>query len=186
MIVNLFGNVVHANPVVVRLAGNGLSIQNRRAIAATLDGQKSLDALIRKTIWPTTEAPQQAPVALPRGPGRKPLLVQAIPLRAEQSAASGLLRANVGALVLVVDPETAGARTETETFRLLGLTATEAKIASILGTGSSPEAAADMLGLSVGTVRNHIKRVFSKLDISRQGQLVDLAGRLSVMTTGRH
>jgi DNA-binding CsgD family transcriptional regulator len=186
MIVNIFGNVVHANPVVVRLAGNGLSIQNRRAIAATLDGQKSLDALIRKTIWPTTEAPQQAPVALPRGPGRKPLLVQAIPLCAEQSAASGLLRANAGALVLVVDPETAGARTETETFRLLGLTATEAKIASILGTGSSPEAAADMLGLSVGTVRNHIKRVFSKLDISRQGQLVDLAGRLSVMTTGRH
>lgn len=187
LIVNAFGNVVHANPVVARLAGDGLSIQKGRPVAATLDGQKSLDALIRNTIWPATQAPEQAPVALPRGPGRKPLLVQAIPLRAgEQVAASGLLRANAGALVLVVDPDMASPRTEAETFRLLGLTATEAKIASILGIGSSPEAAADMLGLSVGTVRNHIKRIFSKLDISRQGQLVDLAGRLSVMASGRH
>lgn len=96
------------------------------------------------------------------------------------------LRANAGALMLVVDPDMASPRTEAETFRLLDLTATEAKIASILGIGSSPEATAQMLGLSVGTVRNHIKRIFSKLDISRQGELVDLAGRLAVMTTGRH
>ncbi len=186
LIVNAFGNVVHANPVASLLSGRGLSIHKGRPVAATLDGQKSLDALIRKTIWTATEAPEQAPVALHRGSGRKPLLVQAIPLTpSERVPAGGLLRANAGALLLVVDPENSGPRTEQETFRLLGLTATEARIASVLGRGAGPEAAADALDISVGTVRNHMKRIFSKLDISRQSQLVDLAGRLAVLAIPR-
>ena len=188
VIINALGNVVHANPAADRLAGDGLSIRNGRAVTATTGGQRAFDTLIRKTIWPSTsESPDPIPVALPRGAGRKPLLVQAIPLTpSERLASGGLLRANAGALVLIVDPERAPPRTEHETFRLLGLTATEARIASTLGTGASPEAAAETLGIAVGTVRNHIKRIFSKLDISRQSQLVELASRLATMAIRRH
>lgn len=188
VIINALGNVVHANAAVDRLAGDGFSIRHGRAVAATADGQRAFDTLIRKTIWPSAqETPDPIPVALSRGPGRKPLLVQAIPLTpSERLAAGGLLRANAGALVLIVDPERAAPRTEQETFRLLGLTGTEARLASILGTGASPEIAAEALGISVGTARNHIKRIFSKLDISRQSQLVELAGRLAVIAVRRH
>lgn len=188
VIVNALGNVVHANPAAGRLAGDGFSIRNGRPVTATSDGQRAFDTLIRKTIWPNAhETADPVPVALSRGPGRRPLLVQAIPLTpSERLAAGGLLRANAGALVLIVDPERAPPRTEHETFRLLGLTATEARIAAILGAGASPEAAAEALDISVGTVRNHIKRIFSKLDMSRQSQLVELAGRLAMVAPRRH
>lgn len=186
VVINALGNVVHANAAADRMAGDGLSIRNGRVVTATADGQKAFDTLIRTTIWPGETCPDQAPVALERGPGRKPLLAQAIALRpGERVASGGLLRANAGALVLVVDPDCQPRPTGFEAFRLLGLTATEARIAAILGTGASPEAAAEIIGISVGTTRNHVKRIFSKLDMSRQGQLVELAGRLAALSARR-
>ncbi|MDB5525630.1 MAG: hypothetical protein JWM58_3393 [Rhizobium sp.] len=183
VIVNPFGRTVHANRAANALSGRGLSVQNGRLVAATTEGQRALDLLLQQTIWPTGAAPRLTPITLARAPGQRPLLVQAIPLRpTDTGVASGLLRANAGALVLIVDPDKSSPPTSTEALRLIGLTPTEARIAAILGTGVGPEIAAEMLGLSVGTVRNHLKRIFSKFDISRQSQLVELLARLSALS----
>lgn len=181
MIVNAFGTVVHANAVADSYAGRGLSVQNGRLVAATHESQRALDLLLRDAIWPNASAPRIAPVALARGADRRPLLVQAMALRpTETQAVGGLLRSNAGAILLIVDPDTTSPPASEDTLRLLGLTPAEARIAAILGTGASPEAAAEALGLSVGTARNHIKRIFSKLDVARQSQLVALLARLTV------
>jgi DNA-binding CsgD family transcriptional regulator len=95
---------------------------------------------------------------------------------------AALLRTDAGAIVIIVDPEREPRPSGFEAFRLLGLTMTEARIAAILGTGASPDTAAENLGISIGTVRNHIKRIFSKLDIARQGELVRLAARLAALS----
>jgi DNA-binding CsgD family transcriptional regulator len=74
-----------------------------------------------------------------------------------------------------------GAKTE-PTQRLLvkayGLTSAEARLAGRLATGTSLEAAADELGVTVGTARNPLKAIFIKTETHRQGELVALLSKL--------
>jgi DNA-binding CsgD family transcriptional regulator len=66
-----------------------------------------------------------------------------------------------------------------DAFRLLGLTPSQARLAALIGEGYSRAEAADALGLSQATVSDTIKHIYSKLEISRQSELVRLAGRLA-------
>lgn len=54
------------------------------------------------------------------------------------------------------------------------LTATEARLAWLLAEGHTLQSAAGQLGVTHGTVRTHLKRVFSKTGTSRQAELVAL------------
>ena len=58
-----------------------------------------------------------------------------------------------------------------KTFRL---TPAEAKLASVIARGASPEIAAGELKISRETVRNQLKSVFAKTDTHRQSELVAL------------
>jgi DNA-binding CsgD family transcriptional regulator len=58
------------------------------------------------------------------------------------------------------------------------LTLGEARVASLVGSGLPPRKAAERLGIAEETARNVLKRVFEKLDISRQSELAALLGRL--------
>lgn len=61
---------------------------------------------------------------------------------------------------------------------LLGLTLGEARIAALVGSGFAPKDAAERLGISGETARNHLKSVFAKAGISRQSELSALLARL--------
>jgi DNA-binding CsgD family transcriptional regulator len=52
------------------------------------------------------------------------------------------------------------------------LTPTEARVALCLGEGRSPTQVAQALEMAVGTVRVHLKSVYSKTDTSGQRELV--------------
>jgi DNA-binding CsgD family transcriptional regulator len=54
------------------------------------------------------------------------------------------------------------------------LTEREAQIATLLAEGSSLPAIAGSLRLGLGTIRNHVKRIFGKTGTRRQGELVAL------------
>ena len=54
------------------------------------------------------------------------------------------------------------------------LTPAEAKLASVIARGASPEIAAGELKISRETVRNQLKSVFAKTDTHRQSELVAL------------
>ena len=56
--------------------------------------------------------------------------------------------------------------------RLYGLTQTEGKLAQLLVGGSTLDAAAKRLEISVNTARTHLKHVFHKTGINRQAELV--------------
>jgi len=58
-----------------------------------------------------------------------------------------------------------------KTFRL---TPSEAKVASIIARGASPQIAARELKISRETARNRLKSVFAKTDTHRQSELVAL------------
>jgi DNA-binding CsgD family transcriptional regulator len=52
------------------------------------------------------------------------------------------------------------------------------RIAALVGSGLAPKQAADRLGISPETARNHLKSVFAKAGISRQSELSALLARL--------
>jgi DNA-binding CsgD family transcriptional regulator len=61
---------------------------------------------------------------------------------------------------------------------MLGLTLGEARIAAHIGSGLAPRETAARLGITEGATRTTLKRVFSKLGVSRQSELAVLLTRL--------
>jgi DNA-binding CsgD family transcriptional regulator len=59
-----------------------------------------------------------------------------------------------------------------------GLTPAEARVASLIADGISPEQAAETLGISPITARNQLKAIFGKTDTHRQSELVALLSLL--------
>jgi DNA-binding CsgD family transcriptional regulator len=53
-----------------------------------------------------------------------------------------------------------------------GLTVAERRVAAIAGSGISNAEIASVLGVSLNTVKTHLRRVYSKLDVKRQSELV--------------
>ncbi|MEQ1671991.1 MAG: helix-turn-helix transcriptional regulator [Hyphomicrobium sp.] len=62
---------------------------------------------------------------------------------------------------------------------MLGITLGEARVASLVGAGFSPREAAGKLGIAEDTARTVLKRVFSKVNVSKQSQLAILLTQLS-------
>jgi DNA-binding CsgD family transcriptional regulator len=127
------------------------------------------------------DATSLGPIALPRPSGKMPLLLQAIPFRrSERDGIDRLVFGLLSVLVILVDPEQEHEPSPIDALRLIGLTLAEARIAELVGSGRSRKEAADLLGISEWTAREALKRVFAKLGIFRQSELVKLVYRLSV------
>ena len=91
--------------------------------------------------------------------------ISAMPWTAAQGAA---------AIVLVSDPD-AEISSRIETMReRFGLTPAEATFATEMVRGDGRQAAADRLGITVGTARSHLSRIFDKTGVTRQAELVRL------------
>jgi DNA-binding CsgD family transcriptional regulator len=58
------------------------------------------------------------------------------------------------------------------------LTSAEARVAVALSQGQSRTAAATALGITVNTVKTHVRRLYVKLGVSRHGELVHFMSRL--------
>ena len=61
--------------------------------------------------------------------------------------------------------------------RLYNLTPSELRVALALSPGLLPQEAADMLGISLATVKTHLSKVFEKTKTARQADLVALMMR---------
>jgi DNA-binding CsgD family transcriptional regulator len=118
-------------------------------------------------------------VCLSRAPARPPLVVTVTPLSAAGIAAAGLPPEPM-ALLLVADPE---ARPQAPPPALLReafkLTKAEAEIAARAASGEGVPALAASLGISEGTARLHLHRVFEKTGARRQAELAAVLARLA-------
>lgn len=61
---------------------------------------------------------------------------------------------------------------------IFGLSPAEVRIAALISQGMTVESVAAQLALSPGTVRNHLKSIFAKTDVTRQVELSVLLSRL--------
>ncbi len=83
-------------------------------------------------------------------------------------------------VVLVVIRVLAGGKSridETSLRFAFGLSAAEVRLCEVLANGHSLADAAEMLGISEGTVRQRVKVVFQKTGTHRQGELIAMLGR---------
>lgn len=115
-------------------------------------------------------------VAVERPDGRKPVLVQVLPV----SPATG----EHAVILLMTDPDSPPEGDVTQALQLLGLTPAEARTASLVGTGLSPREAAEEAGNTENTTRFILKQVYEKLGIGRQSELAQLVARLQAFAAG--
>jgi DNA-binding CsgD family transcriptional regulator len=115
-----------------------------------------------------------------RPSGRRALLIQIMPLPA--SDVSPWIAADGGAraMVQIVDPQ-ASVNAQAERLRVLaGLTAAEARVAELLGSGLGATEAASALGVSLNTVKTHARRVFDKAGVRSSAALARLVMSMPV------
>ncbi len=154
-------------------AGDGMALRAAKA-DETAALRHSIAAAVRGGAGPTPAGRTR----LPR-PGKAPLMATVVPLTAAGLAAAGL-PPDPTALLLVADPaakaQTPSPAVLRETF---GLTPAEAEIAARAARGEGMPAAAEALGVSQGTARLHLHRVFEKTGARRQAELAALLARLA-------
>lgn len=154
----------------------GLRLEAGALSASDVDAGRTLRGLIASCAAGGNVA-SGGDVALSRGAGRLPLDVRVAPVRLEAALTRGLwslFQQRPAAIVLVSDLETAR-RSRVEALRArFGFTAAEVTFALEIIKGDGRQAAADRLGISVGTARSHLSSIFDKTGSRRQAELVRL------------
>ena len=106
-----------------------------------------------------------------RASGTRPLSLLIAPF--SQQNQNGF-NSEIFALIFVNDPEQKIESVEPVLREIYGLTPAEAKIAAILAQGNSLKDVCETLRITQNTGRTHLKRIFSKTETNRQGELVKL------------
>jgi DNA-binding CsgD family transcriptional regulator len=132
---------------------------------------RHLNKAFRELIAPSVDSSGRAPSALtvPR-PSGKPLSILVVPINRDEPNGSIL----PGSVVFLGDPELHAEPDQTLLAKLFGFTPAESKVASLVMQGNTVEDVAAKLHISPHTTRNHLKRLFSKTNTKRQGELVHM------------
>ncbi len=154
----------------LRLAAGALSASNA-------DEARTLRGLIAScAVEASAGTGAGGDIVLRRGARRLPLDVLVIPIQPETAMASipWTFPQRAVAIVLVSDPEIElQARVESLRDRF-GLTPAEAIFALEIIKGDGRQATADRLGITVGTARSHLSKIFDKTGVRHQAELVRL------------
>lgn len=115
-------------------------------------------------------------VVLRRGSGRLPLDILVTPVTRQTTIAAvpSTISQRPAAILLITDAETER-QSRLESLReRFGFTPAEAAFALEIVNGDGRQAAADRLGITVGTARSHLSNIFDKTGVRRQAELVRL------------
>jgi DNA-binding CsgD family transcriptional regulator/PAS domain-containing protein len=153
-------------------AGDGLRVDQDGLRAATQRETRALRRLVADAAGTGNGGGTGAGgvVSLSRPSSSRPLSVLVAPLPGGRLVDEGW----PAAIVFVSDPEQEATAPADLLARLYGLTRAEAALAALLLQGREPAEAADELGVTMNTVRTHLKRVFDKTGARRQAELVRL------------
>lgn len=146
-------------------------LRNGRLAAESDPTAAMLQGLLEAVLYGATILPPPLQLTPAKGPC---LIIDAIPMPRDFNA---LL---TGATAIVtVRPWIQSVLSREALRRAFALTAREAQLAEVLALGSDLGEIADMLGLSVATVRQHLKAIFKKTKTHRQAELVTLLAKYS-------
>ncbi len=174
------GRVVFSNAAAQCHIGDGFVVENERLKAAFAPDRnvfkEAVSSTLRGNVMDMTSDPR--PILIRRANSARPLSAYILPLRSSYEPALEQFLMRAKAIVLVVDPQPAQPADPAMVRDILGLTLSEARLASLIGTGLSPRKAAERLQISEETARTVLKRIFSKVGVSRQSELSALISKL--------
>jgi len=173
-LINRHGDVYKLNLAAEKLLKGDVRISGRRIVSTDAAASSALSRAISRLMWQPNGAAMGAPIAMPRL-DKPPLL--AYPARLAAVAANAL--ADCQAIIIFVDPGERRTAPESLLESGFSLTPTEAKLASRLATGASLDGVSNELRISKQTGRTHLKRVFAKMGIGRQSELVALLSAMA-------
>ena len=110
-----------------------------------------------------------AVMRLVRPSGRPALEAVVTPIGRESSP---LFDHRAAAAIFLADPDARAERPPERLRRIYGLSPVEAEVASRIATGMGLSEIGEALGISIHTVRGHLKRLFAKTNTHRQAELV--------------
>ena len=170
-VVDATARVLHMNHVAAAIIAqrDGLSLDAGGICRASLPLEtRSLHELIGKAC--RVEAPEGGALALSLS---RPSHLQALSLVAAPIGTDGPETGQgQTALLLVTDPEKPPSIDPIVIGKLFGLTPSESRLACALAAGKSIDEAVVDIGVSVGTARTYLKRIFAKTETRRQAELV--------------
>ena len=150
-------------------------IKGNRLQAVDQAADKRLQTVIREATTSVSSATQREPSAVVTYEAGRPVhVLELITMpRNFMSAFSGFVV--VGLIRNVKSTRQSQAPRSVDALRqAFGLTVAEAKVASVVGTGLGLPEAARNLSIGYETARTHLAKVFGKLGISRQAELVEI------------
>lgn len=166
-------HVVEINQAAERLLGDGLVLRQGRLRTSVAEDQAAVDRMIG-SVHSSRMGRERSEIATIRRPsGRKPLLARAWGPLPDGTWTNSIV-------VLIADPERRADANSVPALQLLGLTASEARVASLVGKGLSPQEAAHALDRSVGSIRVNLHAAYEKLEVSRQSELANIVRNLEL------
>jgi DNA-binding CsgD family transcriptional regulator len=174
-ICNISGQLLVANKTAEGILSTreGLELDSDHVLCTTRERRPSLSQLMQRAMCSTMlgkNGDHEAMLAIPRA-GKRALTVL---VRAATGAVAGLNSDQPRILVFIVDSGTPAQAAEPELRQLYGLTLTEARLANLLMEGKSSVQCGHELGIRRSTVRMHLRNLFAKTGVCRQGELVAL------------
>lgn len=175
IVTDVHGRVVFMNRYAEALDGDGFCIDRGHILASAPRDRPTLARLIADTVAPEAKTADVRPIVLQRPSRKKPLVARSIPISARTDRPLSQILLGLDLVLLTInDPENETTDIPIDALKAYGLTESEAAIAAMLGTGASPREISETRSISIATVRTHIRRIYSKLDITRQGELAKI------------
>ena len=165
LVVDGTGQVVGTNRSADDMLGrsDGLFLDHGRLATRVIHDTRSLAQAIARV---SCGAETSEVLRISRGSGQLPFMVTVASVPDTCGGRSS------GTVLFVHDPMLNRVPEPSWLSRVYGLTPVEGKVASALAAGQSLQDIADERGISIQTVRGHLKQVFSKTGTHRQGELV--------------
>lgn len=175
------GRAIYLNRAAERIiaSNDGFSIKGGHLAADVVDDERALHRVIgQATRNQDADSFQRGGTCMIARPsGAPPWLVLATPCGDVHALAVAPL--SPACTVLIRDQSRHDRDGMGRLRQIFGLTLQEAKVALAVAEGGGLTEAAEELGLSVLTVRNHLQRVFAKTGASRQAELARLVAMLA-------
>jgi DNA-binding CsgD family transcriptional regulator len=175
------GRVKFSNPAAERLLNDGVAIVDDRLRLGAGEARAQADAALGRALSASRgDVPADLqPILIPRAASERPLVAYLLPIAPRDNVADAFLT-HVRSIVLLIEPKPNDPVDPALVRDLLGLTLGEARVAALVASGLPPRQASENLGITEGTARTVLKRIYGKVGISRQSELTALLGRLAI------
>jgi DNA-binding CsgD family transcriptional regulator len=154
-------------------ARDGLELDSDGMVSAIHEETESLKDLVKKVAESRGQerGGSDTAFALQRAEGKRPLtlFVRAVKTKTDKPVAN-----EAAVLIMILDSALPVETTEAELRQLYGFTSTEARLANHLMEGRALEDCCEAMGIRRTTARMHLRNIFAKTGVRRQGELVSL------------